>query len=66
MTEIQANILAEVDGGYPWHPMSNLWLVVVPRDDGTAVIFDDDAVVLYADEAAFDAGEALVIIEIDP
>ena len=66
MTEFQANTIAKVYGGFPWHPMNNVWLVVVPRDDGTAVIFSDDAVVLYADEAAFDAGEALVIIEIDP
>ena len=50
MTEFQANTIAKVYGGFPWYPMNNVWLVVV----------------LYADEAAFDAGEALVIIEIDP
>ena len=43
LTEIQANTIAKVYNGLPWNPMSGLWLVVVPRNDGTAVIFSDEA-----------------------
>ena len=34
------------------------------RIDGQFVVFSDDAICLYADDAAFDAGEALRTIEL--
>ena len=63
MNEQQAQAIADSLGGETWQSGGDIWLVTMRRDDGKVVVISDDAICLYADEEAFDRGEALQTIE---
>ncbi|MGB0768092.1 MAG: hypothetical protein ACPGYV_10315 [Phycisphaeraceae bacterium] len=47
LNERQANALATIYGGLPWQPYPGIWLLVVTREDGSLVVFDNDGVCAY-------------------
>lgn len=63
MNEQQAQVVAEIIGGEPWQNGGDIWLVMLRRNDGKLVVISDDTICLYADDEAFDAGQALQSIE---
>jgi hypothetical protein len=64
MNEQQAEAIASALGGETWQSGGDIWLVVLRRNDGRIVVLSDDVICLYADEDAFDAGQALQSIEL--
>jgi hypothetical protein len=42
----------------------DIWLVILRRNDGKVVVISDDVICLYADDDAFDAGQAEQSIEL--
>ncbi len=59
MTETQANTIAAVWNGVPWQPMPGFWMVIVIREDGRLVAFDDDGVGEYLSEQCFVDNDAM-------
>jgi hypothetical protein len=64
MNEQQAQAIADALGGETWQSGGDIWLVTLRRNDGKVVVISDDAICLYADDEAFDAGQALQSIEL--
>jgi hypothetical protein len=64
MNEQQAQAIADALGGETWQSGGDIWLVILRRDDGKLAVISDDVVCLYADDEAFDSGEALSSIEL--
>jgi hypothetical protein len=65
MMEHHANALALIYGGNLWQPYPGHWLLVIPRDDGSLVVFDREGVCLYQDERAMEDGEPVCEICLD-
>lgn len=64
MNEQHAQAIANALGGETWQSGGDLWLVTLRRIDGKIVVISDDAVCLYADDEAFERGDALRCIEL--
>jgi hypothetical protein len=58
MNEQQAQAIADALGGETWQSGGDIWLVILRRADEKVVVISDDAICLYANDDAFDAGEA--------
>lgn len=65
MTEEQATAVAKALGGTAWQSGGNIWLVMFYGKSGSLVVISEDAVCEYADQAAFDAGQALQLIALE-
>lgn len=65
MNEQQAQSIADALGGETWQSGGDIWLVIHRRADRKFVVFSDDAICLYADDEAFDAGVAEQSIELN-
>ena len=63
MNERQAQAIADALGAETWQSGGDIWLVTLHRNDGKVVVISDDAICLYADNDAFDAGNAMQSIE---
>ena len=50
--------VAEVLGGEAWQSGGGIWLVLLRRQDGRLVVLSDDAICEYADDHAFEEGQA--------
>jgi len=53
----KAEILAEQLGGWAWMSGGDVWLAVVERKDGRAVVFSDECVCEYSSADAMMDGE---------
>jgi len=62
MNENETDAVASVLGGYSWQSGGGIFLVVIERSDGALVVVSDDCVCEYADQRAFDDGEAITAI----
>ncbi len=58
MDERTAEQLAVIVGGEAWQSGGGIWLVTVNRDDGSLVVFSEDAICEYESDAAFDAARS--------
>lgn len=60
MNENSANQLANAigNGAYAWHSGGGIWLVLLPRTDGSLVALSEEGVCEYASESDFDDGKA--------
>ena len=65
MDEKTAEQLAAIVGGEAWQSGGGIYVVTVNRDDGSLVVFSGDAVCEYANDEAFDAGQASKTIPIN-
>ena len=65
MNEQQAQAIADALSGETWQSGGDIWLVILRRNDGKVVVISDDVICLYADDEAFDAGQALQSIELN-
>lgn len=65
MDEKTAEQLAVIVGGEAWQSGGGIYLVTVNRDDGSLVVFSGDAICEYANDEAFDAGQASKMIPIN-
>lgn len=58
MDEKTSETLAALLGGYSWQSGGGIYLVTVTRQDGSLVVFSEDAICEYENEEAFDSGSA--------
>jgi hypothetical protein len=58
MDEQTAEKLAVIIGGESWQSGDGIHVVTVNRDDGSLVVFSEDAICEYESDDAFDAGRA--------
>ena len=65
MNASQAEAVADYAKGGVWCPMGGVWLVVVPKNDGTLVVFSRGGVRHYLSEADFEAGQPHIEIDLD-
>ncbi len=64
MNEQQAEAIASALGGETWQSGGDIWLVIVRRNDNKIVVISGELICLYADDEAFDAGQAIQSIEL--
>ncbi len=65
MDREKAEILAKQLGGWAWMSGGDVWLAVVERQDGRAVVFSDECVCEYSSvEAMMDGGRARTCINL--
>jgi hypothetical protein len=64
MNQQQAQAVAEALGGEAWQSGGNIWLVRLRGTDGRLVVISDELICEYADDAAFDEGQAATVIEL--
>ena len=62
MDEHQAEAVAKALGGESWNSGGEIWLVLLHRADGRLVVMSDEAICEYADQNAFDSGQASATI----
>ena len=65
MNEQQATAIADALGGEAWQSGGGMWVVTINRSDGKLIGITDDAICMYADDTAFDRGEASDLIELN-
>lgn len=58
MDERQAAAMAQFVGGDAWNSGGGIWLVRIQKGTEKLVVISDEAVCEYADEDAFESGEA--------
>jgi hypothetical protein len=64
MDERTAEQLAAIVGGEAWQSGGGVHVVTVNRDDGTLVVFSDDAICEYENDEAFDAGRSSTTVRL--
>jgi hypothetical protein len=64
MDEQTAQKLATIVGGDSWQSGGGIYLVTVRRDDGSMVVFSDEAICEYESEEAFEEADARAFISI--
>jgi len=64
MHELEAKSIAPVFGGLPWQPYPGVWLLVVDQEDGSLIVFDNDAIYAYDDTDALEDGEPRIEIRL--
>ncbi|MCW5762597.1 MAG: hypothetical protein KIT88_05070 [Phycisphaeraceae bacterium] len=64
MDEQTAQKLAAIVGGESWQSGGGIHLVTVRRDDGSMVVFSDEAICEYESEEAFENADARAFISI--
>ena len=62
MNEADAIKLAKIFGGEAWHSGGQIWLVRLTNADGKLVVFSDELVSDYANEADFEKGKPIQTI----
>jgi len=64
MNKQQAHTLAKLVAGYTWQSGGGIWLVLLERQDGVLVVFSGDAICEYANQSAFEEGQATTTIRL--
>lgn len=63
MNEIHARSVASILNGKAHHTGGGFWVVQFHRNDGSIAVLDEDGMIEYADQAAYDDGmESAVIL----
>lgn len=59
MTKQQAQHVATALHGIVWQPCCNTWLVIIPREDGSATVIGSEGISEYHSHADLRSGDAI-------